>query len=182
MRLRREDAFLLVVDVQQKLAPHVEGHDRVIAKSTALVRAAQKLSIPVLLSEHCPDLIGETVASLAGLVSRDDILKKTHFSCSDEPAAFSRIQSLKRKQAVVCGMEAHVCVMQTALGLSERAFQPFVVRDAVGSRREEDRGTALDRVRSAGCEIATAEMVIFEWMGRADIPQFRDLLAIVKTA
>jgi nicotinamidase-related amidase len=182
MRLRREEAFLLVVDVQQKLAPHVEGHDRVISKTAALVRAARKLSIPVLISEHCPELIGATVPSLLELVGAEAVMRKTHFAGTDEPALFSRIESLKRKQAVVCGMEAHVCVMQTALGLSERAFQPFVVRDAVGSRREEDRETALDRVRGAGCEIATAEMAIFEWMGRADIPQFRELLAIVKSA
>ncbi len=182
MRLRREDAFLLVVDVQQKLAPHVDGHERVIRKSSALIRAARKLDIPVLVSEHCPDLIGATVPSLRELVSGDEVLRKTHFACTDEPALFNRLQNLKRKQAVVCGMEAHVCVMQTALGLSERAFQPFVVRDAVGSRREEDRATALERVRSAGCEIATAEMTIFEWMNRADIPGFRELLAIVKNS
>jgi nicotinamidase-related amidase len=180
MRIRRDDAFLLVVDVQQKLAPHVEGHARVIGKSAGLIRAARKLSLPVLVSEHCPELIGSTVPGLMELVSQGQVLPKTHFSCTDEPALFERLQSLKRKQAVVCGMEAHVCVMQTALGLAERGYQPFVVRDAVGSRREEDRATALERLREAGCGMATAEMAIFEWMGRADIPEFRELLGILK--
>jgi nicotinamidase-related amidase len=79
-------------------------------------------------------------------------------------------------------MEAHVCVMQTALGLQERGFLPLLVRDAVGSRIEEDRAAAIERMRAAGCAIGTAEMTIFEWMGRADIPEFRELLGIVKAA
>ena len=180
MRLRREDAFLLVVDVQRKLAPHVAGHERVIAKSGALISAAGKLEIPVFVSEHCPEQIGATVPSLAALVSSREILKKTHFACTDETGVVPRLHALKRNQVVVCGMEAHVCVMQTALGLAELGFQPFVVCDAVGSRREEDRATAIERLREAGCGMVTAEMAIFEWVKRADIPEFRDLLGIVK--
>lgn len=182
MRLRREGSFLLVVDVQQKLAPHVDGHERVIRKSGALLQAAKRLGVPYLLSEHCPEQIGSTVPSLAALVPRERILGKVHFACTDEPALFSTLNDLKCKQAVVCGMEGHVCVMQTALGLLERGFQPFLVRDAVGSRREEDRAAAVERVRAAGGVVTTAEAVIFEWLARADIPEFRDVLALVKSA
>ncbi len=182
MRLRRDESFLLVVDVQQKLAPHVEGHERVIRKSGALIRAARELGLPVLMSEHCPEQIGETVPALRALVDGKDVLRKTHFSCADQPEALERFDALRRKQAVVCGMEAHVCVMQTVLGLQDRGFQPLLVSDAIGSRREEDRAAAIDRARAAGCAIGTAEMTVFEWMGRADIPQFRELLGIVKSA
>ena len=181
-RLRREDAFLLVVDVQEKLAPHVAHHERVEAKCAALIRAARKLSIPVLLSEHCPDRIGPAVPALRALVAREEVLAKSHFACTDEPSCLSKIRSLQRNQAVVCGMEAHVCVMQTALGLVERGFQPFLAADAIGSRRVEDLAAAIDRVRAAGGAVVSVEMTIFEWLYRADIPEFRDILAIVKDA
>jgi nicotinamidase-related amidase len=180
-RLRRDDAFLIVVDVQKKLAPHVDQHERVIRKSAALIRAARMLAVPVLVSEHCPEQIGSTVPSLVELASDKEVFRKTHFACTDEPSGLSKIKALHRKQAVVAGMEAHVCVMQTALGIAERGFQAFVVADAVGSRNEIDRATAVERMRAAGCSIVTAEMAIFEWMYRADIPEFRELLAIVKS-
>jgi nicotinamidase-related amidase len=180
MRLRRADSFLLVVDVQQKLAPHVHEQARVVAKSAALIRAAHALGIPVYLSEHCPERIGATLPALREMVSSAHVLQKAHFACTDEPAILSRFQGMDRKQAVVAGMEAHVCVMQTVLGLAERGFQPFLVRDAIGSRREEDRLAAIERMRAAGGIVTTAEAAMFEWMERADIPEFRDLLAIIK--
>jgi len=179
MRLRREDSFLLVVDVQQKLALHVLGHEHLIRKAEGLIRCARLLHVPVLLSEHSPESIGSTVPSLAHLARSGEILKKTHFACTDQPACLDAFRSLKKKQVLVAGMEAHVCVMQTALGLLERGFQPFMVQDAVGSRREEDRVAALERMRGAGCAMASAEMAMFEWMGNADVPQFRDVLKLV---
>jgi len=181
MRLRREDSFLLVVDVQEKLAPHVLHHSELIRRAEGLIRCARLLEVPVLLSEHSPENIGSTVPSLAGLASADRILKKTHFACTDQSALLDAFRSLKRKQVLVAGMEAHVCVMQTALGLLERGFQPFVVQDAVGSRREDDRAAALERMRAAGCAMATTEMAMFEWMENADVPQFRDVLNLVKS-
>ena len=87
----------------------------------------------------------------------------------------------KTYQVLVAGMEAHVCLMQTALGLAAKGFEVFVARDAVGSRRAEDRAAAIDRMASAGCHAATTEMAMFEWMHRADIPEFRELLELVKS-
>ena len=181
MRLRRGDSFLLVVDVQQKLAPHVVDHEGIIRRAEGLIRCATLLGVPVLLSEHSPDNIGATVAPLAALAAPAQILKKTHFACTDQPACLEAFRALKKTQVVVAGMEAHVCVMQTALGLLDRGFQPFVVHDAVGSRREGDRAAALERMRSAGCAPATAEMAMFEWMENADSAEFRDVLRLVKS-
>jgi nicotinamidase-related amidase len=180
MRLDRGSSFLLVVDVQEKLAPHVQGHERLIARAGALVRAAKLLDVPVLASEHCPDRIGRTVPVLRSLLGEDAIVSKVHFSCADEASCLARFNALGRRQVVIAGIEAHVCVMQTALGLVERGFRPFVVRDAVGSRRGEDRDAALQRMAAAGCGAATAEMALFEWMHRADAAEFRQVLGIVK--
>lgn len=180
MRLKRDDSFLLVVDVQEKLAPHVAGKEQLIARCAALLQAAKALGVPAFASEHCPDRIGPTIATLRNLVAGDAVVRKVHFSCADEADCLARFRATGRKQAVIAGMEAHVCVMQTALGLVESGFEVFIVRDAVGSRRDEDRAAALDRLAAAGCGAATAEMAMFEWMHRADGPEFRELLGIVK--
>jgi nicotinamidase-related amidase len=180
MRLRREESFLLVIDVQEKLAPHVQGHEQVISRSAALIRAASLLRIPVIVTEHCPDRIGSTVPSLKALAP--EVLAKTHFAGTDEPSIADRLASLNRKQAVVCGMEAHVCVMQTALGLRDAGYQVLLVADAVGSRRPNDREIAIGRLRAAGCWVGSSEMTLFEWMGHAGIPEFRELLGVIKAA
>jgi nicotinamidase-related amidase len=180
MRLDRGSSFLLVVDVQEKLAPHVQGHERLVARAGALVRAAKLLGVPVLASEHCPDRIGRTVPQLRSLVGEDAIVSKVHFSCADEPGCLARFNALGRRQVVIAGIEAHVCVMQTALGLRERGYEPFLVDDAVGSQRAEDRAAGLLRMSAAGCSPATVEMAIFEWMHRADDALFREALQIVK--
>lgn len=180
MRLARGQSMLLVVDVQEKLAPHVDGGERIAARCGALARAAALLGIPAFASEHCPDRIGGTIAALRPLFGDDAILRKVHFSCADEPAALERLRAAGRAQVLVAGMEAHVCVMQTVLGLAEHGFRVFVARDAVGSRRAEDRDAALERMATAGCGAATTEMAMFEWAHRADAPEFRALLALVK--
>jgi nicotinamidase-related amidase len=180
-RLRREACLLLVVDVQTRLAPAVAGHDRVIARSRALLDAAKLLGVPAYASEHVPEAIGPLVAVLRERLPEGRILPKTHFSCADERALLTALRSARRPQVLVTGMEAHVCVMQSALGLAARGFEVFVARDAVGSRREEDREAAFARLAQAGVAVATAEMAMFEWMHRADVSGFRELLGIVKT-
>lgn len=180
MRLDRSSSFLLVVDVQEKLAPRVEGHERLIARAIALVRAARLLGVPVLASEHCPERIGQTVPALRSLVGEDGVVTKVHFSCADEGSCLARFNALGRRQVVIAGIEAHVCVMQTALGMRERGYEPFMVEDAVGSQRPEDRAAGLQRIAAAGCSPATTEMAIFEWLHRADDARFREALQIVK--
>jgi len=180
MRIRRETSFLLVVDVQTRLAPAVAGQTEVIARCGALLDAARLLDVPALASEHCPEGIGPLVPELRARLGDGRVVRKTHFSCADEPALHARMAELHRRQAVVCGMETHVCVMQSALGLAERGFEVYVVADACGSRRAEDRAAALARLSGDGIRAVTAEMTLFEWMHRADAPGFRELLEIVK--
>lgn len=179
-RLIAADSLLLVVDVQARLAPAVANHERVIARAGALLDAARLLGVPALATEHVPEGIGATVDALRERLWPDTIVRKTRFSCADEPAALARINALGRSQVLVCGMEAHVCVMQSALGLAERGFDVFLARDACGSRRDEDRDTAVARMARDGIRVTTAESAMFEWMHRADRPEWRELLRIVK--
>ncbi len=181
MRLAAATSLLVVIDVQARLAPAVPGHERLIARAGALVDAAKLLRVPALATEHVPEGIGPTVPALRERFGDDAVLPKTHFSCADEPSVLAAIEALGRRQVLVCGMEAHVCVMQGALGLAQRGFEVYLARDACGSRREEDRDAALARMASAGVRITTVESAMFEWMHRADRPEWRALLALVKS-
>lgn len=181
MRLRPEQSFLLIVDVQAQLAPHVDGGEQVVAKCAALMRAARLLKLPVRITEHCADRIGHSVAEIAGLTQPGEVVSKTHFCCTDEPGAIENFGALARRQVVVAGMEAHVCAMQAALGFADHGYQCFFVQDASGSRRASDHATAIERLRMSGVQIVSTEMVMFEWLQRADVPEFRELLKIVKS-
>ena len=181
MRLRSEQSFLLVVDVQAQLAPRVDGGEQVVAKCAALMKAARLLRLPVRVTEHCADRIGHSVPEISALTQPGEIMSKTHFCCTDEPDAIANFDALDRKQAVIAGMEAHVCAMQAALGLSDHGYDCFFVHDASGSRRISDHTAAIERLRMSSVQIVSTEMVMFEWLKRADVPEFRELLKIVKS-
>jgi isochorismate hydrolase len=180
LRLRASRSLLLIVDVHERLAPAVHDAEHVIANCAILMRAAALLRVPVLVTEHCPQQLGPTLAALKQLAPAHAILSKVHFSAADEPAIAQAIASLSRPQIIIAGMEAHVCVMQTALGLAERGYRPYVVADAAGSRRDSSHTLALDRLRAASVPAVTTEMVLFEWLEHAERPELRELLALIK--
>ena len=180
MLMRAEQSFLLIVDVQEKLAPVVLAPEAVIANVATLAKAAERLGIPRLASEQYPKGLGRTVPALAALLPDGAIHPKVHFSCFGEPGWPERVRALGRRQAIVCGMETHICVLQSALELKAAGYETFVVSDAASSRREESHRLGLDRLQSAGVFIVTTEMVAFEWLKRAGTAEFRDVLALIK--
>ncbi len=180
MLIRRETSALLVVDVQEKLVPAVLGSERAISRIGLLMAAAARLDVPMLVSEQYPKGLGGTVAEVAKLVPQGRVMEKIHFSCLGDKGCSDRILSLGRWQIIVAGIETHVCVMQTVLALLERGKTVFVVADATSSRGQDDHRLALERMRDAGAGIVTAEMVFFEWLERADSPEFRDLRSLIK--
>ncbi len=178
--LDRENCFLLIVDVQVKLAPAVPESARVTANAARLAAAAKRLGVPVLMTEHCADRIGPVVGELRSLVPGDAILPKVHFAAAREPDCARRFAELGRPLPVIAGLEAHVCVLQTAISLKQAGYHPHVVADAVASRHEVDKEIALARLRDGGIGLATTEMAIFEWLARGDDEAFRDLLPVIK--
>jgi len=182
MRTVRDQSLLLVIDIQSRLAPHVAGHQQLIQRTEALLGAAELLGIPRLLTEHCPTQIGAVIEPLRRRFADDEIFEKTCFGAADHPRFVERVRQSGRTTVVIAGMEAHVCVMQTALGLREHGFAVTIVADAVGSRQASqlDRKLALQRMRHAGCVIAGAETVLFEWAHGGTDPHFKALLATVK--
>ena len=182
MRITHDNSLLLVIDIQSKLAPHVAGHEQLIRRADALLDAAALFGIPKLLTEHCPSQIGPVIEPMRSRFAAGEIFEKTRFGAPDHPEFVALVRSNGRPQVIITGMEAHVCVMQSALALRSHGFEVVIVADAVGSRgvRQYDRELALRRMEQAGCALAGTETVLFEWTGSGVDPRFRAILGAVK--
>jgi nicotinamidase-related amidase len=183
MRADRNASLLLVVDIQSKLAPHVLGHEAIIRRTEALLAAAEMFGVPKLLTEHCPRQIGTVIEPLRRRFGGGEIFEKTNFGAADHPQFVELLRATGRKHVVMTGMEAHVCVLQTALGLRDQGFDVLIAGDAVGSRApaQADREYALQRLEQAGCRLCGTETVLFEWTGSGVDPRFREILGLVKS-
>ena len=174
--LRADTSLLLVIDVQARLMPAIDGADAVIAQARRLREAATMLDVPALFTEQNPNGLGPTVT---GLPTGDvPVIAKMTFDAVRAPGFLDRLPP--RPDVVVAGCEAHVCVLQTVLGLLAAGRRVFVVRDAIGARRAESKETAIGRMARNGAEIVTTEMVVFEWLGTAEHPRFRAAVSLVK--
>lgn len=172
--IRAEKSALLVVDVQARLLPHIYDWQRIFGHIDWLVQVAQRLNIPVAATEQYPQGLGHTHAELAARLPAGATGEKIHFSCVSG-RCLPGLPGMERPQVVVCGTEAHVCVLQTVLDLAAAGKQVFVVAEAVGSRDPDHKALALERMRQNGITIVCREMVAFEWLGRAGTDQFRDI-------
>lgn len=180
MLVNRDDSILLVVDMQARLVPKLQQPERLVAACKRLTDAARTLGVPVLATEQYSRGLGPTVPGLAALIPGDDRIEKICFASSMEPAFVARLESTGRRTVVMCGGEAHVCVLQSALGLHEAGWQVAVVADAVSARESVNTEVALARLRENGVEIVSAEMILFEWLARAGTTEFRRLLPLIK--
>lgn len=181
MLMRAERSLLLVVDVQDKLVPAIHEVGPVLAHTEVLLKAAAGLAVPVVVSEQYPRGLGATVPQVRALLPEGTpVLEKLHFSCLGESALGSAVMGAGRDQIVVCGIEAHVCVLQTVLHLRERGRMVFVVADATSSRSPANHRLALDRMAAAGAQVVSTEMVVFEWLHQAGTPIFKTLSALVR--
>ena len=174
MLIDAEDSSLLVVDVQDKLLHHVHGWQDLLQNVIWLVRVAKRIGVPVTASEQYPKGLGHTALELARELPEGSIADKVHFSCA-AAQCLSGLPGSERQQVVICGMESHVCVMQTAIELKASGKDVFVVGDSVGSRSPADKACALDRMRDHGIEIVSREMVVFEWLRKAGTPLFKEI-------
>lgn len=180
MLMKAEKSCLLIVDIQERLARVVGDPNKVVANADLLIGAARRLSVPVLASEQYPKGIGHTVPALSGYLHADDVFEKLHFSAAADPVLGPRLTEMSRRQIVVCGLEAHVCVLQTVIDLVEAGFETFVVADATSSRRPENHAAAIERMRAAGAWPVTTEMVVFEWLEKAGTADFKELSARIR--
>ena len=180
-QLSRDQAVLVVIDVQTKLTPAMphKVYERMRATTAMLVDAARLLDIPVVTTEQYPQGIGPTVPELAAACT-GGVIEKTSFGCCGEPAFMEALAGLGRRQAIVTGMEAHVCVYQTVLGLLAAGYHVHLVRDAVCSRHKEDFRAGVRNAARAGALAVTAEMGLFQLLGDSRHEQFRAISKLVK--
>lgn len=184
MLINRDQSQLLIIDMQDKLLNAMTGKDEILDRCGRLVRAAVILDLPITVSEQYPKGLGPTSAALReALGNAGTVMEKVEFSCYRNADLRTHLQGLRRKgrpQVILGGIESHVCLTQTALDLVENGFEAFVAADATGSRAEESRKLALSRLGRAGAGIVDSEMVLFEWLGRAGTPEFKEIQALVK--
>jgi nicotinamidase-related amidase len=174
MLMNRETSVLLVVDLQERLAPFIHDGERVVDNCAWLARLAARLGVPVVVTEQLPDKIGPTLAPVKAATTGAQYVQKACFSAlADGCLGTTALEG--RRQVVVCGTEAHVCVQQTALDLRWSGREVFVVADACGSRDPANRDLAYARMRGHGIEIVSREMVAYEWLQRAGTDLFRDI-------
>lgn len=184
MLLQASRSQLVISDVQARLVPAVPEVEKVLAKLKILLAAAERLRVPVTVTEHYPKGLGATIPAIADALPQGaEIHPKITFASLGAPAIAKRLQKQRasgRDLLVIAGLEAHVCVLQTALSLRAKGFEVFVVADAVASRAAHDLSAATARMLHAGCHWVTTEMVVFEWLERGDTDDFRALIPLLK--
>ncbi len=175
MLLDAQRSQLLAIDLQEKMLPAVWGHGELLRDCEWMVRVAQKIGVPVAAIEQYPKGLGPVVAAIRDLLPDGAVAAKTRFS-SVSAKCLADLPGSDRAQVVIVGIEAHVCVLQTALDLYHEGKEVYVVADCIGSRHEYDRDLAIARMRQEGVRIVSREMVAFEWLGEADTPLFRSMV------
>ena len=176
--LARSDSVLVVVDVQERINA-VMADQAHLARIAALVEACTLLGVPVVATEQYPKGLGPTVSELAQRLPGPPLVKDT-FSCAREPTVRTALEATGRRQAIVVGIEAHVCVLQTAIDLAAAGFQVHVPHDAVSSRRAVDKEWALERMAAAGVAVTTTESALFELLERCGTDDFKAVSRMIR--
>lgn len=180
MRLLADETLCLVIDVQERLMPAMAGSEATLARIHTLIDGLTLLGIPFLLSEQYPKGLGPTVVSVRERLAEATPMAKLSFSCCDDPALSEALLGSGRKNIVICGVEAHVCVLQTVVDLAALEFHPVVVADGITSRDAADVSRALDRMRAEGAVVTGVESLLFELTRTAGTDTFKAISKLVK--
>lgn len=175
MLIDKNESLLLLIDVQEKLTPAVMQSEQLLNNCFWLLRLAKEMNVPLLISEQYAKGLGKTVQKLAELTQDEPCFDKFSFSCMSDKAFLNHCQQLQKKQFLLMGIEAHVCVLQTALELKTHGYEVFVIVDATTSRKMDDYQFGLRRMERAGVHLVTREMVFFEWLRTAETADFKNL-------
>jgi len=180
-RLTADNTMLMVIDMQDRLQPTIDGDQAMRARANALAAGFGRLGAKVLVTEQYPQGLGSTVAELAEAAKASGgALPKTCFSAVDEPTIAAKLQATNAKNIVLAGAEAHICVLQTALDLMSRGYRVLLAEDAIGARDPVNMRTGLERAKAEGAIAANTEMLLFELLRDATHPAFKDVQALIK--
>ena len=179
--LNPQQCALVVIDIQEKLLPPIHEKERLVRNSQLLIRLAKILSVPVMVTTQYSKGLGQTIAEISSLLPDTKPLDKLEFGCFGNGDFCSSVAALNgRNTLLLCGMEAHICVLQTALGALAQGHRVHVAADAVGSRSELNWNLGLQRMRDGGAVISSTEMMIYELLGKSGTPAFKEMLQFIK--
>ena len=183
--LEIKNCSLIVVDVQGKLAQLMYEKESLFKNIQILIKTAKILNIPIIWCQQVPKAIGPTIPEIVELLPDVEPINKAAFSCCSDvdPAGKQfndKLNSLNVEQVIICGIETHICICQTALDLLRKGFDVNVIADAVSSRTLENKKIALKRLANEGCKIGSVEMALFELMKTAEHPNFREVAKLIK--
>lgn len=179
-RLHADDAVLVIVDMQERLLPAIHDGQTAVAGTQLMLRAARALSLPVLITTQYQEGLGPTLPAIAELVPDVAPFDKTTFSCFGSHAFCDALTHTKRRTVLICGVEAHICVLQTGLDALSREFDVHIITDATGSRTVANRELGHQRLKNAGAVLSSTEMAIYEMLGAAGTHAFKALLPYFK--
>jgi nicotinamidase-related amidase len=178
--LTRKNTALVIVDIQEKLLPYVIDKEKVVENVQMLIKFADIMSIPIILTEHYPKGLGTTVPEIANVLKDYAPLEKVIFSCCGAKGFTSRLKELGVSRIMIAGIESHICVEQTTLDVMHAGFEVHVIADAISSRTKENKKIGIKKMRQFGAVISSTEMAMYEIMERADTKEFKEVLKLVK--
>jgi nicotinamidase-related amidase len=179
--LRPEDCALAVIDIQEKLLPPIFEKERMVRNAQLLVRLADILSLPVIVSTQYEKGLGQTIEEISSLLPATKTVDKLEFGCFGNGEYCSAVGKLANRTALLlCGMESHICVTQTALGALNQGLNVHVAADAISSRTELNWKLGLNRMQAAGAVLSSTEMIIYELLGKSGTPAFKEMLKHLK--
>ncbi len=180
MRITAENTIGLIIDLQEKLVPVMDGSDFLLQQNEMLIHGLQELEIPLLLTQQYTKGLGETVPRIKSILKEFSPIEKVDYSCYQVAEFVEKCKELKAKNIIISGIESHVCVLQTAVDLKDAGFNPIVVLDAVSSRSLDHVDIAADRFRHEGIMVTSVESILFELTATAANPHFKAISKLVK--
>lgn len=180
MRIVRDNTTAVIIDIQERLFPHIDNNKQILANIEILIRGLEVLEVPVLLTEQYTKGLGTTVQEVRACLSAYDPIEKMSFSCHDNEQFKSALNSTGKNQVIIAGIEAHVCVQQTVHDLIDDGYMPVVVENCVSSRNGHDKHIAIERMRAAGAIITTYESILLELCRISGTDQFKAISQLIK--
>jgi hypothetical protein len=180
MRILYEESVAVIIDIQEKLLPHIHEGDILLKNCIKLIEGLNVLSVPIIITQQYTKGLGSTVPSISQMFQIFRYVEKISFSCFEESVFKEKIALLDKPNIILCGIESHVCVLQTCIDMIEAGLRPVVVEDCVSSRNPNDKKFAVERMRQEGARISTMESILFELTRRAGNEIFKRISGIVK--
>ncbi len=178
--LSNENTIFVIIDIQDKLVKASNNGLQVVNSSSKVAKAAQILNIPTIITEQYPKGLGHTVETIKGIIPNITPIEKTAFSALEEIEFKEQVKKLNRKQILLCGIETHICVLQTALDLILNGYEVFILKDGVTSRNEYENNVGIDLLKQCGAKITCTEIVLFEWLRSSKHVHFKEIQALIK--